>query len=154
MTPASDLLRQEHRRIEGHLDPMLEALQHLTPEAVGEVRRHFQAIQSIARVHFRREEEIFYPRLRTVDPHLLEEMDGQHEDTRQADRDLEELLAGLPAVPSERQFTELHRLGIFFHDFVQTHILAEEEHLFTLADEEMRPEEQQALCSEMQQVKE
>lgn len=154
MTPASDLLREEHRRIESHLDPMLDALQHLTPERVADVRSHFQAIQSISRVHFRREEEIFYPRLRHVDPHLLEEMDGQHEDTRQGERDLEAVLASMPAVPSERDFTELHRLGIFFHDYVQTHILAEEEHLLTLADESLRAEEQQELCLEMQQVKE
>ena len=154
MTPASDLLREEHRRIGSHLDPMLEALQHLTPERVADVRRHFQAIQGISRLHFRREEEIFYPRLLPLAPHLLEEMDGQHEDPRQEERELENVLASLPALPSERECTELYRLGVFFHDYVQTHILAEEEHLLTLADEKLRAEEQQALCLEMQQVKE
>ena len=152
MTPASDLLRDEHRKIESHLDPLLDALQHLTAARVAEVRRHFEAIRSIARVHFRREEEIFYPRLRSADSHLLGEMDEQHEDTRQAERDLEELLARLPPAPGERDFTELHRLGIFFHDFVQTHIIAEEERLLTLADETLRPADQEALFAEMQKL--
>ena len=130
---------------------MLEALQHLTPDRVGEVRQHFVEIQSISKLHFQREEGVFYPRLRGLDPQLLSEMDGQHDDIRQSETDLAELLAAWPDAPGERDFTELHRLGIYFHDAVQTHILAEEDHLLVWADETLRAEEQQELAIEMQQ---
>jgi hypothetical protein len=40
-TPASDYLRADHRKIEGHLDPLLDALVYLTPARVDDVRRQF-----------------------------------------------------------------------------------------------------------------
>src|SRR5450432_3534579 len=103
MKTASDLLRHEHRQIETHLDGLRDALVSLPAPRVADVRRHFQAIQTLAALHFRKEEEIFYPSVRGLDPELLAEMDEQHEESRQAERDLEALLAGFSDTPSERE---------------------------------------------------
>ena len=127
MRTASDLLRQEHRRIETHLDGLRDALMNLPAPRITEVRHHFY-------------------------PDLLAEMDGQHEESRQAERDLEALLAGLSDPPSERDLTELHRLGLMFDDIVQTHILAEEDRLLPWADRTLRDEEQQALAIRMDRL--
>jgi hemerythrin-like domain-containing protein len=149
MNTASDLLRRDHRQIETHLDGLRDALVNLPAPRIAGVRYHFQAIRTLAGLHFRKEEEIFYPSLRGLDPQLLAEMDEQHEESRQAERDLEALLAGLSDSPNERDLTELHRLGLMFDDIVQTHILAEEDRLLPLADQTLRAEEQDALAIRM-----
>ncbi|MBI3694793.1 MAG: hemerythrin domain-containing protein [Acidobacteria bacterium] len=151
-TAASDLLRAGHRKIEEHLDPFLHALLHLTPERVGEIRRHFEEIRRLAGPHFEKEEGVFYPRLRPQHPELLAQMDNEHETTRLTERYLGELLASLPEAPGERDLTELHRLGIEFHDAVQTHIVAEEDYLLELADQVLSESEQQVLRARMQEV--
>ena len=148
-TPASDALRADHRHIEEHLDPLLQALLHLTPERVREVRLHFEEIRRLAAPHFEKEEGVFYPRVRSLNPALLDQMDSEHEQTRLTERYLAELLASLPATPDERDLTELHRLGIEFHDAVQTHIVAEEDYLLALADREISKEEQSRLAERM-----
>ena len=79
-------------------------------------------------------------------------MDEQHEESRQAERDLEALLAGLPEAPSERDLTELHRLGLMLDDIVQTHILAEEDRLLPWADRSLGVEEQHALAVRMDRL--
>lgn len=151
-TPASDSLRADHRKIEEHLDPLLEALLHLTPAAVDNVRRHFQEIQRLTAPHFKREEAVFYPEIRDRNPSLLARMDQQHADTRQIETFLEELLASLPPAPGERDLKELQRLGIEFHDAVQTHILDEEDHLLAFADRVFSAEEQCRLLVRMEEA--
>ncbi|SRR5579871_675629 len=153
MNAASDLLRQEHRQIESQLDGLRDALVNLPAPRMAEVRTHFAAIRTLAALHFRKEEEIFYPSVRGFDPKLLAEMDEQHEESRVAERDLEALLARLSDAPSERDLTELHRLGLMFEDLVQTHILAEEDRLLPWADRTLRSEEQQTLAIRMDRLK-
>lgn len=149
-TAASDLLRADHRRIETHLDLLLEALRHLTPGDIPSVRAHFEEIRRLARPHFAREENVFYPRLRALNAALLSRMDDQHEDTRLKEQYLEELLASLPEAPGERDLVELYRLGVEFHDAVQTHIVDEEDNLLRFADDALSEEEQQGLAGRMQ----
>jgi hemerythrin-like domain-containing protein len=148
-TPASDSLRADHRKIEGLLDPLLEALLHLTPAGVNDVRRHFQEIQRLTAPHFKREEGVFYPAIRDKDPSMLARMDEQHADTRQIEAFLQELLDSLPPTPGERDLKELHWLGIQFHDAVQTHILDEEDHLLALADRVLSAAEQDRVLVRM-----
>lgn len=150
-TAASDSLRADHRRIETHLDHLLAALQHLTPRKLGEVRRQFQHIRRLARPHFEQEEEIFYPQLRDCDPALLARMDSEHEHTRLVEQYLEDALASLPEKPTERDLGEIYRLGVEFHDAVQTHIVDEEDYLLALADRVLSPEEQQHLLVRMRE---
>ena len=151
-TPASDSLRADHRKIEGYLDPLLDALLHLTPAGVDTVRRHFQEIQRLTAPHFQREEGVFYPEIRDKDPLLLARMDEQHADTRQTEGFLEGLLASLPPAPGERDLKELQRLGIEFHDAVQTHIVDEEDHLLEFADRALSAEDQDRLLVRMEEA--
>ena len=149
---ASDLLRADHRKIETHLDRLLHALKHLNAGQVSEIRRSFQGIQQIAQIHFQQEEGIFYPALRSMAPDLLSKMDQQHEDVRETERCLGDLLAIFPEAPSERDLVELFRLGIEFHDAVQCHIVDEEDHLLKYADSKIPDEQQQLLFAEMQKM--
>ena len=149
---ASDLLRADHRKIETHLDRLLHALKHLSADQVSEIRRSFQQIQRIAQVHFQQEEGIFYPALRLMAPDLLSKMDQQHEDVRETERCLGDLLSTFPETPSNRDLVELFRLGIEFHDAVQCHIVEEEDHLLQYADSKIPDEQQHLLFAAMQKI--
>ncbi|MBI1954888.1 MAG: hemerythrin domain-containing protein [Acidobacteria bacterium] len=147
---ASDLLRADHRKIEAHLDRLLHALKHLSADQVSDIRRSFQGIQQIAEIHFQQEEGIFYPAMRSMAPDLLSKMEQQHEDVRETERCLGDLLSTFPETPSDRDLVELFRLGIEFHDAVQCHIVDEEDHLLQYADSKIPDEQQQRLFAEMQ----
>lgn len=149
-TPASDLLRADHRRIEQHLDRMLDALLHLSSARLPDLRDAFQAIRALAEPHFRKEEDVFYPRLRPRFPALLAHMDTQHEQTRELEAHLNELLENTgKAFQTVREQDEVHRFGIEFHDAVQVHIVDEEDHLLRIADSELSSAEQSGLLAEM-----
>ncbi len=47
-TPASDILRADHRRIESELDRLLEALAHLAPDRVDQIRGSVAVIHGLA----------------------------------------------------------------------------------------------------------
>lgn len=151
-TPASDRLRADHRKIETHLDPLLYALKHLNAAAMDVIKENFRAIQEIAHLHFEQEELIFYPELRSLAPDLLAQMDKQHEEVRQTEQYLDDLLATLPASPGPRDWDELYRIGIEFHDAVQVHIVAEEDQLLKLADRELSSQQQEHLAAAMLQL--
>lgn len=146
---ATENLRADHRRIENHLDQLLDALLHLSAARVADLRGAFGEIQRLAGPHFQKEEGVFYPRLRALDPKMLDRMDDQHEHTRLTQKYLGELLGSWPEAPGERDFTELYRLGVEFHDAVQTHIVDEEEDLLRWADRVLSEEEQQTLAAAM-----
>ena len=94
--PACDQLRNDHRAIEQHLDILLVALLHLTPERIPEIRATVCQLQDLAALHFEKEEKIFYPRLRPQAAGLLDRLDQQHEEVRELERYLAELLAEPP----------------------------------------------------------
>ena len=131
---------------------MLDALLHLTPGRVDDIRRHFHEIRRLTAPHFEREEEVFYPAIRDCEPALLARMDEQHSDTRQIEGFLDEMLASWPEAPVERDVQELYRLGVEFHDAVQTHIIAEEDDLLALADRSLSYEEQVRLLALMDET--
>jgi hemerythrin-like domain-containing protein len=148
-TPASDSLRSEHRAIEAELDRLLDALLHMGQDRLDDIRHSVAAIRSLAVRHFAKEEEVLYPRLRIAHRDLLARLEEQHEDTREFERHLDEVLASLDTPPGERQLAELHHFGIEFHDAIQCHIVEEEDHLLCLADEELSFGEQQSLWASM-----
>src|SRR5579883_1790292 len=131
---ASDLLRADHRKIETHLDRMIRGLKNLTADQVGCIQQAFVAIQQLSTLHFEQEERVLYPEIRPKIPDMLAKMDREHEDVRETERCLAELLASMPPIPVQRDMDELHRLGIEFHDAVQVHIVDEEEELLKTAD--------------------
>ena len=74
-TPASDLLRAEHRLVEAEIDRLEHALKYPVSDLVGDVRQALARIQGLSRLHFMREENVFYPYLRAELPELLEQLD-------------------------------------------------------------------------------
>jgi hemerythrin-like domain-containing protein len=150
--PESDaacaLLRIDHRAIEEHLDRLLAALLDLRPERISEIQATVAELQALAKLHFRKEEEIFYPKVRPLDPDLLHRLDEQHEDVREAERHLAGILAD-PQASDPRWMNELRSFGIAFHDRIQHHIVDEEDQLFRIAGERLTMEEQESLAIAM-----
>lgn len=150
--PACEHLRQDHRAIEERLDILLAELLHLTPEFIPEIQATVRDLQHLAAVHFEKEETIFYPKLRPLVSDLLDRMDLQHEEVRELERHLAELLTEPPQTPESRWLNELRSLGIEFHDRIQHHIVAEEDQLFRLAEDRLTAEEQESLAAAMNAV--
>jgi iron-sulfur cluster repair protein YtfE (RIC family) len=151
-TDASDFLRADHRQVEDHLDRLHDALKHLAPQRVGDVRSNVQEIDRLVGAHMKEEEEIFYPAIRSVAEDLLAQMLKQHEDIREASQVLGQFLANFPAAPKARDLEELYRLGVELHDAVQTHIVDEEDHLLKLADQHLSGQDQQRLLAAMRAI--
>jgi len=149
---ASDALRADHRKMETHLDGLLYALKHLHAERVRDIRKNFLEIQQLAHIHLEQEERVFYPAIRSAAPELLAHMDGQHQDIRQTEQCLDELLAAFPASPSDRDLVELRRCGIEFHDALQVHIVDEEDNLLKVADSCLSDRQQELLFAAMQET--
>ncbi len=147
---ASELLRNEHRRIEDVLDRLLEAAKHAGAQLPDTLRVICADLDRLEEAHFQKEEGIFYPLLRPCCPSLLEEMDEQHAYAREVDRNLHEVLDAVRGEPSERQRTELVRFAIELHDTIQHHIVEEEDHLFRIADAELPQAVQAQLAHAMQ----
>jgi hemerythrin-like domain-containing protein len=150
--PACENLRKDHRAIEERLDILLAALLHVTPELIPEIQAAVRDLQDLAAIHFEKEETIFYPKLRPLVSDVLDRMDVQHEEVRELERHLAELLAEPPQTPESRWLNELRSLGIEFHDRIQHHIVDEEDLLFRLAEDRLTAEEQESLAGAMNSV--
>jgi hemerythrin-like domain-containing protein len=150
--PACENLRKDHRVIEGRLDTLLAALLRLTPELIPGIQGTVRDLQDLAAVHFEKEETIFYPKLRPLFSDLLDQMDLQHEEVRELERHLAELLAEPPRTPDSRWLNELRSLGIEFHDRIQHHIVDEEDQLLRLAQDLLTMEDQESLARAMEAV--
>ncbi len=139
--------------MEEHLDTLLAALLSLTPGRIAEIQATVRGIQGLSAIHFAKEEQIFYPKLRPIAAELLASLDVQHEEVRELERHVAELLAEPPAAPDARWLGELRALGIEFHDRIQHHIVDEEDHLFRLAGDWLSGEDQQKLAAAMDTVR-
>jgi len=149
LTPASDVLRSDHRQVEVWLDRLLEVAKRPTPTLITDVRHIFEEIQSLTSPHFTKEESIFYPRFRPLLPDLLAQMDEQHAYIREVEDNLRELIATVGDEPSDRELTELVRFSVELFDTVQHHIVDEEDQLLRVADAQLSPEEQNQLAEAM-----
>jgi hemerythrin-like domain-containing protein len=151
-TAATDLLRADHRLIEGHIDRLLALARGLRRGDVEQLRELTSALSGLAQEHFQREEGILYPWLRAGLPGLLDRMDEQHQYTREMESHLAEALSGLSGQPDERQLADLRRFAIELHDSIQHHIVEEEDDLFRLADERLSVSEQDGLAALMKDI--
>lgn len=148
--PACESLRKNHRAIEERLDALLAAILHLTPELIPNIQATVRDLQDLAAVHFQKEETIFYPKLRPLLADLLDSMDRQHEEVRELERHLAELLSEPPQTPESRWLNELRSFGIEFHDRIQHHIVDEEDQLLRVAEELLTTDEQDSLAKAME----
>ena len=150
---ACEHLRKDHRAIEQRLDILLAALLRLTPEVIPEIQATMRDLQDLAAIHFEKEEKIFYPKLRPVASGLLDRLDLQHEEVRELERHLAQLLAAPPQAPEARWLSELRSIGIEFHDRMQHHIVDEEDQLLRVADDRLTTDEQESLAKAMEAVR-
>ena len=151
-TPASDLLRAEHRLIEAELDQLLLASKCRSPGMMVELRQAFAALRRLSQPHFRKEEHVFYVYVRTRLPELLSQLDEQHEHARELEQHLSELVESIDCAPDQRQRTELTRFIAELYDVIQHHMVDEEDQLLRLSDSWLSPEEQASLAVNMRDL--
>lgn len=147
--PASEHLRKEHRVIEERLDILLAALLRLTPELIPEIQGPYARFKILPLSISKKRRRIFYPKLRPLLSDLLDRMDVEHEEVREVERYLAELLAEPPQTPDSRWLNELRSFGIAFHDRIQHHIVDEEDQLLRLAEDLLTAEDQESLAAAM-----
>jgi len=150
-TPASDLLRSEHRLVEMQIDKLLHAVKHPTDDIVPDLRRALSGVQRLLQPHFEKEESVVYPYVRPQLPELLSQLDEQHEYAREVERHLVELLGAIHGAPDERQRAELVRFATELYDVIQHHIVDEEDQLLRLADSRLSRDEQATLAAKMRE---
>jgi hemerythrin-like domain-containing protein len=145
-------LRKDHREMEVYLDHLLAALQCLGPELVAEAQAALRQIRSLSAIHFEKEEVIFYPSLRPAFPDLMAQMDRQHDEVREVEQHVEELLSDPPGAPESRWLNDVRLFDTELYDLIQHHIVEEEDQLFRLAESRLTREEQDRLSAEMMKV--
>lgn len=134
------------------LDRLFAAVSHPGPELVAQVRSAISSLQRLQAVHFEKEESLFYPKLRSAFPDLLGKMDLQHQDVRELDHLVSELLSAPPEFPEARWADELRRSCVELHDRIQHHIVDEEDQLFRLADRDLTPADQAMLVAGFERI--
>jgi len=149
---ACDNLRKDHREMELYLDRLLAALQCLGPELIAEAQAAVREIRRLSAIHFEKEEVIFYPSLRPVFPDLMAQMDRQHDEVREVQQHVEELLSDPPGAPELRWLNDVQLFGTELYDLIQHHIVEEEDQLFRLAESRLTGEDQERLSAEMMKV--
>ena len=151
-TPACDHLRDDHRQMEEYLDRLLAALSHISPELVPDICSTMTNLQRLEALHFEKEESLFYPRLRPAFPDLLAQMDLQHQDIREVEQHVVEMLADAPELPEVRWLDEVRRSGTELYDRIQHHIIDEEAQLFRVAGSHLTQDEQETLAGAFKQI--
>ncbi len=146
---ACEHLRKDHREMEMYLDSLLAALRRLGPERIAEAQGAVRDIRRLSSIHFEKEEVIFYPSLRPAFPDLLARMDQQHNEVRQVEQHVGDLLSDPPATPESRWLNDLQLFGTELYDLIQHHIVEEEDQLFRLAESRLTTEDQERLTVEM-----
>ena len=115
-----------------------------------EFSRHF-----VDRCHHAKEEKFLFPKMRERSPHAAEGplsvMLGEHEEGRRLVREIAELLPparnGDPAA-----LKNLAEKLVFYVDLLDAHIDKEDNVLFPLADNVLRPEDQKALLAAFEKI--
>jgi hypothetical protein len=113
--------------METYIDCLLTALRCAGPKSVPEVEEAVRNIRRLSSIHFEKEEVIFYPSLRPAFPDLLAQMDGQHAEVREVELYIGEILSDPLPSPESHWLDELRLFGTLLHDYIQHHIVAEED---------------------------
>lgn len=152
--PATELLRRDHRRMEEILSRFERELSNPQGEGLEAIARTFDEIRTELALHFRREEEVFYPAFKAASAasgydtsSLLQE----HSDVQNVIAALESLqearpISGAPA-PSVR--AEIASVGWELWNHIHHHMAEEESGLLAFADRVLDSEAQNRLAREM-----
>jgi hemerythrin superfamily protein len=146
-TPATALIREEHRAIESRLDRLGEVLQDWTEHPVPLLRPAFLESLRVLLAHYQNEESVLFSALRRDLPELLDKMDRQHSYARELAATLEVLVEN--AQPTVRELSEMRRLGRQFRAIAQHNLIEEERDLLEIADRLLSRTEQQGLYLRM-----
>lgn len=98
---------------------------------------------------FRKRRADFLPSLCPAFRDLVGQMEQQHEQIRELEQHVAEMLSDPPQVPDSRWLNDLRMFGSQFHDFIQHHIVDEEDNLLRLAESQLTREDQERLAAEM-----
>ncbi|MGA3259540.1 MAG: hemerythrin domain-containing protein [Bryobacteraceae bacterium] len=90
---------------------LLAALQQLGPALIAEAQAAVRDIRRLSSIHFEKEEVVFYPSLRLAFPDLLTEMDHQHDEVREVEQYVGDLLSDPPLTPESRWLNDLRLFG-------------------------------------------
>lgn len=146
---SSALLRADHREIEAHLDALAKVVHEISPRNLAEIKRRVERLAQFAEPHFRREERIYYPALRDFWPNLLEQLELRHEEIRGVEDQILSSIAGACSLAEERCLHDVKLLCGELIDWIQHHIVEEEDELFRLADEGLPADLQASLLAAM-----
>jgi hemerythrin-like domain-containing protein len=135
-----------------YLNRLHADLSHISAELVSDVRGAVTSLQRLETLHFEKEESLFYPKLRPVCPDLPAQMDLQHQDIREVEQHIAEMLADTPEIPEQRWLDELRRSGVELYDRIQHHIVDEEDQLFRVAGSHLTPDDQETLASAFKKI--
>ena len=123
---ATDLLRADHQAVSTLFDDYQQALDDDSPSRVTIAR----AICMQLELHGRVESELFYPLVREEDPDLISESMQDHED-------IAALIAALRDASGEEEGFDARIFELM--DLVEAHVATEEDELFPLLEERIRP---------------
>ena len=79
-------------------------------------------------------------------------MDLQHQDIREVEQHVAEMLADAPELPDVRWLDEVRRSGTELYDRIQHHIIDEEDQLFRVAGSHLSPDEQETLTRAFEKI--
>jgi hemerythrin-like domain-containing protein len=157
MSSATELLRLEHRAIEAALARFERELGNPQGEGLVALSGTFREIHDRLALHFRQEEDVFYPalapRLGPTDM-TIAKLRNDHADVRETSSYVQDLLdralGGSPANPSLA--AELTSMGWTLWNLIHHHIAEEEKGLLASADRTLDATTQADLAEQMRQA--
>jgi len=153
-SPATDLLRREHREMERLLANFENELRTSQGAGLLPLARTFAEIQEHLAAHFRKEEEVFYPALAPLLAATdleISKLTGDHSDVRETSAGFRELLdqAGGSNAPAISLRADLTTIGWHLWNLIHHHIATEENGLLAFADRQLSWETQNQLARQM-----
>ena len=148
---ACDNLRKDHREMEVYLD-RLRLLYTPRPRTGCEAQSAVREIRRLSAIHFEKRRSSSPRAYEAAFPDLMAQMDRQHDEVREVEQHVEELLSDPPRAPESRWLNDVRLFGTELYDLIQHHIVEEEDQLFRLAESRLTGEDQERLSAEMMKV--
>ncbi len=151
---ATDLLRQDHRRMVDILARFEHELSDPQGKGLEVIARTFEEIGGELTLHFRREEEVFYPAFQSAagaSGYDTTKLRQDHSDVQEVIATLESLLKARPAsgTPAPSVRAEIASVGWELWNRIHHHIAEEESGMLAFADRVLDSEAQETLARRM-----
>lgn len=151
---ATEILRRDHRRMEEILARFERELSDPQGKGLAAVARTLGEIRAKLALHFRREEEVFYPAFQMVaaaSGYDTSNLRQEHSDVRGVITALESLLEARPdcGEPAPSVRAEIASVGWELWNHIHHHMAEEENGLLAFADRALDSEAQERLAKQM-----